>query len=89
MRNLFVTGSIGVRVSLVCSKATGQWILERLADSPKLYAPDRTRYQVKVKVVGLKVTQCLVEGFLDVIRVVVGVPQFAGDLYTTILTINA
>lgn len=45
-------------------------------------------YQVEVKIVSLEVTQRLVEGFFDVIRMVVGVPEFAGDLYATIVTIN-
>jgi hypothetical protein len=37
-------------------------------------------YQVKIQIVSLKVLQCLVDGFLHVVRVVVCVPQLAGDL---------
>jgi hypothetical protein len=89
MRNRFVTGSTGVRVSLVCSKATGQWIFEKLADSPNQNIEgDLKWYQVEVKIVGLKIAQSLVDGFLDVIRVVMGVPEFAGDLYAIIVTIS-
>lgn len=78
-----------MRVSLVCSKATGQWIFEKLADSPnRTVGGDLKWYQVEVKVVGLEITECLVEGFSDVIGVVMGVPEFAGDLYATIVTIS-
>jgi hypothetical protein len=37
-------------------------------------------YQVEIQVIGLEVCEGLVEGFFDVIGVVVGVPQLAGDL---------
>jgi len=70
MRNRFVTRSTGVRVSLVCSKATGQWICDKLANSPnRTVESDLKWYQVEVKIVGLEVTQGLVEGFFDVIGV--------------------
>lgn len=37
-------------------------------------------YQVEIQVIGLEVCESLVEGFLDVVGVVVRVPQFASDL---------
>jgi hypothetical protein len=36
--------------------------------------------QVKIQVVGLEVLQCFVDGLLHVVRVVMSVPQLAGDL---------
>jgi hypothetical protein len=45
-------------------------------------------YQVKVKIVGLEVAQCLVKSFFDVVRVVMGVPKLAGDLYVTMIAIS-
>lgn len=45
-------------------------------------------YQVKVKIVGLEVTQSLVESFFDVVRVVMGVPELAGDLFITVIAIS-
>lgn len=37
-------------------------------------------YQVEIQIIGLEVCESLVEGFLDVVGVVVRVPQFASDL---------
>ena len=37
-------------------------------------------HKVEVQVIGLKIFECLVEALLDMVGVVVGVPQLAGDL---------
>lgn len=37
-------------------------------------------YQVKIQIIGLEVCEGFIEGFFDVVGVVVGVPQLAGDL---------
>lgn len=76
-RNLLVTGSIGVRVSLVWANATGQCIL-----LVREYSEDvqRWTYEIKIKIVCLKVFQRLVKRLFDVLGVMMGVPQLACDL---------
>lgn len=37
-------------------------------------------YQVKIQVVSLQVLQCFVETFLNIVRVVMCVPELASDL---------